>query len=69
MGGLIVETKWRDLPGTSRRSARPSTPALACWVNIEIKNAAAEPDFDPHDRVAVEVLADLAERGPGAGRG
>ena len=35
------------------------------WVNIEIKNDPRDPDFDPDDRVAVEVLADLAERGPG----
>ena len=35
------------------------------WVNIEIKNDEADPDFDPLDRVAVEVLATLAERGRG----
>jgi glycerophosphoryl diester phosphodiesterase len=35
------------------------------WVNIEIKNDEHEPDFDPDDHVAVEVLALLAERGPG----
>ena len=36
------------------------------WVNIEIKNAPTDPDFDPDDRVAVEVLAELAERGAGS---
>ena len=35
------------------------------WVNIEIKNDERDPDFDPDDRVAVEVLAALAEREPG----
>ena len=35
------------------------------WVNIEIKNDQRDPDFDPDDRVAVEVLAALAERGAG----
>ncbi len=61
----IVETPWRDLP--------PHVPTLgealdACaplWVNIEIKNDERDPDFDPDDHVAVEVLAALAERGAG----
>ena len=35
------------------------------WVNIEIKNDERDPDFDPDDHAAVEVLAALAERGPG----
>jgi glycerophosphoryl diester phosphodiesterase len=64
-GRVIVETPWQQLP--------PDVPTLgealdACrgmWVNIEIKNDEREPDFDPLDRVAVEVLATLAERGSG----
>lgn len=64
-GRAIVDTGWRELP--------PHVPTLgaaldACagvWVNIEIKNDERDPDFDPDDRVAVEVLAALAERPPG----
>jgi glycerophosphoryl diester phosphodiesterase len=64
-GRVIVDTPWRELP--------PSVPTLgealdACaglWVDIEIKNDEHDPDFDPLDLVAVEVLATLAERGPG----
>ena len=51
---------------TSRRTFRRSTEALdACRgkiVDIEIKNLPGEPDFDPQDRVAGDVVALLGER-------
>ena len=64
-GRVIVETPWRDLPEHVPTLGDALDACAGAWVNIEIKNAPYEPDFDPGDRVAVEVLAHLAERGPG----
>ena len=64
-GRVIVETAWRDLPEHVPTFGDALDACDGAWVNIEIKNAPYEPDFDPGDRVAVEVLAHLAERGPG----
>jgi glycerophosphoryl diester phosphodiesterase len=64
-GGVIAETRWRDLPSHVPTLGEALDACDGAWVNIEIKNDEREPDFDPDDRVAVEVLAALAERGPG----
>ena len=68
-GRPIVETSLRDLPshvptlGTALDACRGTT------VNIEIKNSDAEPDFDPADQVAIDVLAELADGDRTAARG
>src|SRR5829696_1798694 len=61
-GRVIVGTRWRDLPGYVPSLGEALDTCVDVWVNIEIKNHEREPDFDPDDRVAVEVLAMLAER-------
>lgn len=64
-GRVIVETAWRDLPGHVPTLGEALDAAAGVWVNIEIKNSKRDPDFDPLDRVAVEVMATLAERRDG----
>lgn len=62
-GRVIASIDASDLPA--------SVPALgaaldACdgmWVNVEIKNDPAEPDFDPSDSIADETMALLLARG------
>jgi glycerophosphoryl diester phosphodiesterase len=64
-GRVIVDTPWQELPADVPTLGEALDACAGLWVNIEIKNAEHEPDFDPLDRVAVEVLATLAERGSG----
>jgi glycerophosphoryl diester phosphodiesterase len=64
-GSAIVETPWRALPAYVPTLGEALDACAPLWVNIEIKNDERDPDFDPDDRVAVEVLAALAERGAG----
>lgn len=67
-GRAIVETRWAELPEYVPTLGAALDACAGAWVNIEIKNSPGEPDFDPDDRVAVEVMAELAERGPDSGR-
>jgi glycerophosphoryl diester phosphodiesterase len=62
-GRVIVETLWRDLPDHIPTLGAALDACDGAWVNVEIKNRPSEPDFDPADRVVVELLAELAERG------
>jgi glycerophosphoryl diester phosphodiesterase len=64
-GRVIVGTPWRELPAYVPTLGQALDACAGMWVDIEIKNDPRDPDFDPDDRVAVEVLAELAERGPG----
>jgi glycerophosphoryl diester phosphodiesterase len=64
-GRVIASTPWRELPAHVPTLGDALDACTGVWVNIEIKNDPAEPDFDPDDRAAVDVLAALAERGPG----
>jgi glycerophosphoryl diester phosphodiesterase len=64
-GRVIVDTPWQELPSYVPTFGEALDACGGLWVNIEIKNDEADPDFDPLDRVAVEVLATLAERGRG----
>ncbi len=64
-GRVIVATPWRELPAHVPTLGSALDACEGAWVDIEIKNSAKDPDFDPDDRVAVEVLAELAERGDG----
>jgi glycerophosphoryl diester phosphodiesterase len=61
-GRVIVETSWRELPTHVPTLGEALDACVGMWVDIEIKNDRRDPDFDPVDRVAVEVLAALAER-------
>lgn len=64
-GRVIAETTWQDLPAYVPTLGDALDACAGVWVNIEIKNNEQEPDFDPADRAAVDVLATLAERGSG----
>ena len=64
-GPVIAEAAWQDLPPYVPTLGDALDACAGAWVTIEIKNLEGEPDFDPADRAAVEVLAMLAERGPG----
>ena len=64
-GRVIVATPWREFPAHVPTLGSALDACEGAWVDIEIKNSAKDPDFDPDDRVAVEVLAELAERGDG----
>jgi glycerophosphoryl diester phosphodiesterase len=64
-GRVIVDTPWQALPAHVPTFGEALDACGGMWVNIEIKNDEREPDFDPDDHVAVEVLATLAERGEG----
>ncbi len=64
-GRVIVETPWRELPPHVPTLGAALDACAGAWVNIEIKNSPQDPDHDPDDHVAVEVLAHLAERGEG----
>lgn len=66
-GRPIVETVLRDLPNHVPTLGAALDACSGAAVNIEIKNSDLEPDFDPADHVAIEVLAELAERGPRGG--
>ena len=66
-GRPIVETSLRDLPSHVPTLGAALDACRGATVNIEIKNSDVEPDFDPADQVAIEVLAELAERGPDSG--
>lgn len=61
-GRVLVETPWRELPRYVPTFGEALDACDGAWVDIEIKNFPHEPDFDTDDRVAVEVLAELAER-------
>jgi glycerophosphoryl diester phosphodiesterase len=62
-GRVIVETPWQELPAFVPTLGEALDACAGLWVDIEIKNDRHDPDFDPDDHVAVEVLALLAERG------
>lgn len=64
-GRVIAETPWQELPAHIPTLGQALDACAGAWVNIEIKNDDREPDFDPIDRAAADVLAELAERGPG----
>lgn len=61
-GRVIADSPWQELPAHIPTLGDALDACGDLWVNIEIKNDEREPDFDPDDRAAVEVLATLAER-------
>lgn len=62
-GRVIVDTDAGDLPAYVPKLDAALDACAGMWVNIEIKNDALEPDFDPMDQIADRTLAVLGERG------
>ena len=56
-GRPIVESSLRVLPSHVPTLGSALDACRGATVNIEIKNSDTEPDFDPADQVAIEVLA------------
>ncbi len=61
-GRAIVDTAARDLPAHVARLTAALDAAAGALVNLEIKNAPGEPDFDPDEGVAAAVAESLAAR-------
>lgn len=62
-GRAIVDVGAADLPAHLPTLAAALDACAGMWVNVEIKNGANEPDFDPTDRIADQTIAALSERG------
>lgn len=58
----IVDAAAADLPDHIPHLHAALDACTGMWVNIEIKNDPAEPDFDPTDSIADRTLAALAQR-------
>ena len=54
---VIVATPYRDLPAHVPTLAAALDACAGMWVNVEIKNDAEEPDFDPTDSIADDTIA------------
>jgi len=67
-GRVIVETQAGELPEDVARLHEALDAAAGLIVNVELKNAPGEPDFDPDDSVAAAVADLLARRPEPAGR-
>lgn len=61
-GRVLVETLAADLPAWLPDLWAALDACRGAWVDIEIKNDEADPDFDPDDTVASDVLELLADR-------
>ncbi len=61
--GVIIELDASALPTYVPTLVEALEACSGMEVNIEIKNDEREPDFDPDDEVAAEVVALLASRG------
>ncbi|MEA3185307.1 MAG: glycerophosphoryl diester phosphodiesterase [Ilumatobacteraceae bacterium] len=61
-GRVIAETDAVDLPTWLPDLAAALDACAGMWVNVEIKNDANDPDFDPTDRIADQTLALLTAR-------
>src|SRR5829696_365439 len=59
---VIVETDRIDLPHHVPTLSAALDPCAGMWVNVEIKNDASEPDFDPSERIADDTIALLRGR-------
>jgi glycerophosphoryl diester phosphodiesterase len=62
-GRSIVDVDAVDLPSHVPTLAAALDACAGMWVNVEIKNDPAEPDFDPTDRIADRTIAALSQRG------
>jgi glycerophosphoryl diester phosphodiesterase len=61
-GRVIAQTTHGDLPSSVPTLGEALDACEGMWVNVEIKNAPDEPDFDPTDRIADETVAHLLGR-------
>jgi glycerophosphoryl diester phosphodiesterase len=61
-GRVIAETDSIDLPKGLPDLAAALDACAGMWVNVEIKNDADDPDFDPTDRITDQTLAVLTAR-------
>jgi glycerophosphoryl diester phosphodiesterase len=62
-GRVIRDASSLDLPPEIPTLSDALDACAGMFVNIEVKNDASEPDFDPSDWVATRVAADLVRRG------
>lgn len=60
--GVIAEHRHEQIPAHVPTLSEALDACVGMDVNIEIKNDPNEPDFDPTERIAAQVLALLAER-------
>lgn len=61
-GDAIVDVAADDLPAWVPTLGAALDACAGAFVNIEIKNALGEPDFDPDDAVADAVVGELSDR-------
>jgi glycerophosphoryl diester phosphodiesterase len=61
-GRAIIELDVADLPPDLPDLGTALDACAGMWVNLEIKNDALDPDFDPTDRIADQTLALLTAR-------
>lgn len=61
-GKPVVEQRAGDLPSWVPTLGAALDACSGAFVNVEIKNDPSEPDFDPDETVAVEVIAEVAGR-------
>jgi glycerophosphoryl diester phosphodiesterase len=62
-GRAIVGVDAAQLPARVPTLDAALDACAGMWVNVEIKNDLAEPDFDPTDRIADRTIAALSARG------
>lgn len=62
-GRVIVDTGAADLPDSVPTLQAALDACAGMWVNVEIKNDADEPDFDPTDGIADRTMELLLGRG------
>jgi glycerophosphoryl diester phosphodiesterase len=61
-GRTLIEVEAGALPGHVPQLHEALDACAGMWVNVEIKNDAEEPDFDPTDSIADDVVGALLER-------
>ena len=62
-GRAIIATKITELPDYVPTLNEALNDCGSLWVNIEIKNDSAEPDFDPTEQIARDLVEFLKKRG------
>ena len=62
-GTPLAQLNAADLPNHVPSLDAALDACAGMWVNVEIKNDPSEPDFDPEDRIAADVVDCLKRRG------
>jgi glycerophosphoryl diester phosphodiesterase len=65
-GTPLMQVARADLPDDVPTLDAALDACAGMWVNVEIKNDPAEPDFDPQDSIARDVVSCLLRRGEDA---